>query len=181
MSVLPAGTSVIAACLAAAPLLLAATDLRSGVALGGAIAATVCAVHAALAATRNESAGPYVQALWSSVVAAVASWLLAAWLPLSAAAFALLPLAAANPLAAQARDEAAALRLGIALALALAAVVIGSAREAAGAITPATSASVLAAFAHWLVSPPGLLFAAALLAAACNAVFRRTDQEPPTV
>ena len=169
-------TFVVAACLAAAPLLLAASDLRSGVALGGAVAATLCALHAALAATRNEPAGPYAQALWSSVVAAAASCLLAAWLPLPAAAFALLPLAAANPLWWHGRDEAASLRLS--LALALAPVVIGAAREAV-AVTQTASASPLADFAYWLVSPQGLLFAAALVAAAYNAIFRRTG-EPPT-
>lgn len=170
-------TIVVAACLAAAPLLFAAADLRSGVALGGTVAATLCALHAVLATTRDEPAGPYAQALWSSVVAAAASWLLAAWLPLPAAAFALLPLAAANPLWWHGRDGAVSLRLGIALALAP--VAIGAAREAAAAVMHATSGPPLAEFAHWLVSPPGLLFAAALVAAVYNAIVH-SNGKPPT-
>lgn len=70
----------VAAALVAAPLLWAADDLRSGLQLGGAVAAILTLLQLLSLLTRTAAtSNAFATACWATVTAATASWLLAAY------------------------------------------------------------------------------------------------------
>ncbi|MBN8741173.1 MAG: hypothetical protein BGP24_08355 [Lysobacterales bacterium 69-70] len=147
-----------AAALAAAPLLFAAEDLRSGLQLGGAVAAALTLLQLALLLTRTAAAaGTSAAAGWATVAAAAAGWLLAACGLIAPELVALLPLAVANP--AWWRSDAAP---AVGLLLVFAPPLVGALRSAAAWLATADDGGVVAGSAAWLLSPAGLLIAAAL-------------------
>lgn len=153
----------VAAALAATPLLWAADDLRSGLQLGGAVAAVLALLQLLSLLTRTAAASnAFAMTCWATVAAAAASWLLAAYGLIAPELVALLPLAAASP--AWWRSGGAP---AVGLLLVLAPPVIGALRSAAVAIAATGDGGFVAGSAAWLLSPAGLLIVAAL------ALFRR--------
>lgn len=150
-----------AAVLAAAPLLCAAGDLRSGLQLGGAVAAVLTLLQLPLLLTRTATAADtFAAACWATVAAAAASWLLAAYGLIAPELVALLPLAVANP--AWWRSDGAP---AVGLLLVFAPPLAGTLRSAAARLAAADDGGFLAGSIAWLLSPAGLLIAAALMIA----------------
>ncbi|HVH32700.1 MAG TPA: hypothetical protein VM847_01140 [Tahibacter sp.] len=155
----------VAAALVAAPLLWAADDLRSGLQLGGAVAAILTLLQLLSLLTRTTAtSNAFAMACWATVTAATASWLLAAYGLIAPELVALLPLAAANP--AWWRSDGSP---AIGLLLVFAPPVVGALRSAAAWIAADGDGGFVAGSAAWLLSPAGLLIAAALMLA----LFRR--------
>lgn len=151
----------VAAALAAAPLLWAAEDLRSGLQLGGAVAATLTVLQLLSLLTRTAAASnAFAMTCWATVAAAAASWLLTAYGLIAPELVALLPLAAANP--AWWRSGGAP---AVGLLLVLAPPVVGALRGAAAWIAADGDGGFAAGSAAWLLSPAGLLIVAALVLA----------------
>jgi len=155
------GTLHVAAALAAAPLLWAAEDLRSGLQLGGAVAAVLTVLQLLSLLTRTAAAdNPFATACWTTVAAAAASWLLMAYGLIAPELVALLPLAAANPVWWRSGSAPA-----IGLLLVFAPPLLGALRSAAAWIATAGDGGFAAGGAAWLLSPAGLLIVAAVVLA----------------
>ncbi|WP_257389361.1 hypothetical protein, partial [Tahibacter caeni] len=147
-----------AAVLAAFPLLLAAEDLRSGLQLGGAVAAALTLLQLLSLLTRTAaSSGAFAAACGTTVAAAAASWLLAAYGLIAPEIAALLPLAVANPAWWQ---SAGAPSLG--LLLVAAPPLAGALRSASAWLAAIDDGGFLTGASAWLLSPAGLPIVAAL-------------------
>lgn len=172
-----AGTGPATALLGLAPLLFAATDLYSGMALGGGVAAAWVVLTLALALTRTRAPSAFGITLWATLAAAVSSWLIAAGFAPGSPVIAVLPLVAANAIWWRLdAPPAAAMRLDASLALAPLAV--GALRGAADSLLAQRGRTPLTELLSWLASPPGLLVLAALLAALHQTLRRRPAQPP---
>jgi hypothetical protein len=172
----------IAALLMLMPLLFAAADLRSGIALSYGVAATFGLLMMAARLTRTTPDSAFGLGLWSTLAAAVSSWALAAWiapepaviaaLPVAAASFAMWPSAGSN-----------LLPLSFIAPSICAPIAIGALRSAADAMQRDQLGSPLAELLSWSASPAGLLIVAALGTALFQALRHRpapTEQDTPT-
>ncbi len=166
-----------AALLGLAPLVFVAADLRAGLVLGSGVAVA----FAVLAATRwfDRGTSAFATALWCTVAAAVSIWLAAAWAAAPAGFDAVLPLAAANAVWWQ-RGATGQLPLPPGAALIAAPVAAGALRGAA-ALAPPGFPDAFVDLLAWLVSPGGLLIAAALAVALFRTLHRAASppQDPP--
>ncbi|MBL8300537.1 MAG: hypothetical protein JNN30_19540 [Rhodanobacteraceae bacterium] len=177
-----APTSLAAALLGHAPLLLAATDLRSGLALGCGSLLALAMLATTLSLTRVRAPRALSITLCSSVAAAVSTWFVAAWITPAADIRSVLPLAAANAACWQqaARGKAA---LGLATTLVFAPVLVGALRSATGAAQHGLAYAPLGELLAWLTSAGGLLLLAAITAAVFQTFAQRSNpfpaQDPP--
>ncbi|GMV29608.1 MAG: hypothetical protein AMXMBFR59_17330 [Rhodanobacteraceae bacterium] len=176
-------TALATALLGLAPVLFAATDLYSGMALGGGIAAAWVVLTLTLALTRTTAPSAFGITLWATLAAAVASWLIAAGLAPAPPVIAVLPLAAANAVWWR-LDLPPAATLQLDASLALAPLAVGALRGAADTLLAQRGRTPLTEMLSWLSSPPGLLVLTALLAALHQSLCRRPApppaQDPPT-
>lgn len=168
-----ATTAPVAALLGLAPLLFAAVDLRSGVALGSGVASALVALTLTLSLTRTTAPSAFGVALWSTLVAAVSTWIVAAWVAPAPGVVAVLPLAAVNAVWWRcAASGGAPLSLGAALAGAP--VIVGALHSGADTALRDAAYAPLAGLLSWFVSPGGLLILAALVAA----LYQTLDHRP---
>lgn len=172
-----AATDPAAALLGLAPLLFAATDLRSGLALGGGVAMALVVTGLALALTRTTVPSGFGITLWATLAAAVSSWLIAAGFAPASPVVAVLPLAAANAVWWRLHASPSA-GLPLDASLALAPLAVGALRDAADALPQHMGRTPLAELLSWLASPAGLLVLAALVAAFHQALRRRPAAPP---
>lgn len=162
-------TEIVAAALA--PLLLCATDLRSGIELGSGVATTIIVLLLASRVTRTAPATGFSLALWSTLAAAVASWTVAAWTAALPDVVAIVPLAAVS--AALWRTDARRIPLPPLVALTLAPAAVGALRSTVAVIERGVVPTPVPELLAWLASPVGLLILAALAAALRQALRHR--------
>jgi hypothetical protein len=172
----------IAALLMLTPLLFAAADLPSGIALSYGVAATFGLLMMAARLTRTTPDSAFGLGLWSTLAAAVSSWALAAWIAPEPAVIAALPVAAAS-FAMRPSAGSDILPLSFIALPVCTPSAIGALHSAADAIQRAQLAAPLAELLSWSASPVGLLIAAALGAALFQALRHRPappEQDTPT-